>query len=70
MFKIATYLRCIFSCFQIANTEVEVWDGESVMVELFEKMFGSNACPSIPKFNNFANFIGYFMQKVFVLFLF
>ncbi|XP_065647290.1 transcription initiation factor TFIID subunit 2 isoform X3 [Hydra vulgaris] len=57
-------IEAAFCLAKIANTEVEVWDGESAMIEIFEKMFGSNACASIPKFNNFSNFTGYFMQKV------
>jgi len=48
---------------KVCSAEAEVWDGEAIMIDTFEKMFGSNACPSIPKFNDFSNFVSYFIQK-------
>lgn len=52
--------RCLA---KVGTVEAEVWDGESSMIEIFEKMFGSNAAPRIPRFNDFSNFISYFLQK-------
>jgi len=55
---------------KVLVAEAELSDDQNELMDIFEKMFGSNACSSIPKYNNFTNFISYFIQKVSVDVLF
>ena len=55
----------LISCvLQILSEDPEAYEGEETLVNCFQKLFGSQSCPSLPKFNDFSNFISYFVQKV------
>jgi len=56
----------IFSyiCFQIATSTAENWAGHAAMMNIFKNFFASKSCPQIVRYNDFSNFILYFIQKV------
>ena len=53
-----------FSFVQIATACASSWTGHTTMTGIFRNMFGSQSCPHIVKYNDFSNFIAYFIQKV------
>ena len=53
-----------FSIAQVATACASSWTGHTTMIGIFRNMFGSQSCPHIVKYNDFSNFIAYFIQKV------
>ena len=53
-----------FSFVQVATACASSWTGHATMTGIFRNMFGSQSCPHIVKYNDFSNFIAYFIQKV------
>ena len=50
--------------FQLGNVSGESWNIHLTMISMFQDFFGSQACPTIVRYNNFSDFIDYFVQKV------
>lgn len=48
---------------KVANAMAETWGGPPAMMSLFHKMFGSRACETIVRQNDFSNFQQYYVQK-------
>jgi len=48
---------------RILSDDPDAFEGEDSLINCFQKLFGSQSCPSLPKFNDFSNFISYFVQK-------
>ena len=63
---IVEFNRC-FSFVQVLIVDTELSGEQTELIEIFEKMFGSKACASIPRYNDFSNFITYFIQKVYII---
>lgn len=38
--------------------------GAMALISIFQKLFGSQGCPNIVKYNDFTDFAAYFVQKV------
>lgn len=61
---------CFLSLLQVATASASrdqsnsSWTGHTAMIGIFRNMFGSQSCPHIVKYNDFSNFINYFIQKV------
>ncbi|XP_074642286.1 transcription initiation factor TFIID subunit 2-like isoform X2 [Tubulanus polymorphus] len=56
-------MEASFCLSRVANSMAISWSGPPAMMTIFRKMFGSHACPTIVKQNNFTNFQHYFLQK-------
>lgn len=50
---------------KVATACASSWTGHTSMISIFRNMFGSQSCPHIVKYNDFSNFIAYFVQKTF-----
>ncbi|XP_067032704.1 transcription initiation factor TFIID subunit 2-like isoform X1 [Acropora muricata] len=48
---------------KVATACASTWTGHTSMIGIFRDMFGSQSCPHIVKYNDFSNFISYFVQK-------
>lgn len=48
---------------KVATASASSWTGHTSMIGIFRDMFGSQSCPHIVKYNDFSNFIAYFVQK-------
>jgi len=48
---------------KVATACASSWTGHTSMIGIFRDMFGSHSCPHIVKYNDFSNFIAYFVQK-------
>ena len=48
----------------VANAMIATWNGPPAMMQIFKKLFGSFASPSIIKLHDFTNFQHYFLLKV------
>ncbi|XP_074635589.1 transcription initiation factor TFIID subunit 2-like isoform X2 [Acropora palmata] len=48
---------------KVATACASSWTGHTSMIGIFRDMFGSQSCPHIVKYNDFSNFIAYFVQK-------
>ena len=53
-----------YSLLQVATASASSWTGHTTMIGIFRNMFGSQSCPHIVKYNDFSNFMNYFIQKV------
>eukprot|EP00795_Rhopilema_esculentum_P015795 gene15795-7100_t len=51
------------SLVKILSDEPEVWEGEDTLITCYQKLYGSQSCPSLPRFNDFSSLISYFVQK-------
>lgn len=59
-------LQAIERLAKLGNVSGESWNIHLTMISMFQDFFGSQACPTIVRYNNFSDFIDYFVQKALV----
>ncbi|XP_048582004.1 transcription initiation factor TFIID subunit 2 isoform X3 [Nematostella vectensis] len=48
---------------KVASASADSWTGQTAMLNIFKNMFGSKSAPQIIRYNDFSNFISYFVLK-------